>query len=237
MQKPRRFHELLREARERARQSTEVMGILLNIEEDHYRAIEDGAAFPDNETLRRLCMMLEWNLYDAQRLINNEVAARPGSARAGDEAALRALQSVPLDGTAPPGPGRDSLGARLREVRETTGQLVDIIAMLLGITAEQYRRLEAGEPPGDDLLRRISMVYDWNYLDLLSLLRTEQAHALQPHRIGSPYPGNSVQGLRLKSLVQELESLFASLPERDQQFVLTQLELVRETMRKLRHAS
>ena len=109
--------------------------------------------------------------------------------------------------------------------------------MLLGITPQEYRRLEGGEHPGDDLLRRISMVYDWNYQDLLSLLRTEQARVLQPHRIGSPYPGASAQGLRLKSLVQELEGLFSTLPEKDQQFVLTQLELVRETMRKLRHAS
>jgi transcriptional regulator with XRE-family HTH domain len=236
MQKPRRFHELLRDAREKARQSTEVMGILLNMEEHDYVAIERGEVFPDPETLRRLCMMLEWNLYDTQRLINNERAARPGAAAGGDEAALRALQSAPVD-PARRSSARDSLGARMREVRETTGQQVEIIAMLLGISVDHYRRLEAGEAPADDLLRRISMVYDWNYLDLLSLLRSEQARALQPHRVGSPFPAASAQTTRLKALTHDLEGLFAALPERDQQFVLTQLELVRETMRKLRQAS
>ncbi|HKI98428.1 MAG TPA: hypothetical protein VKB51_08160 [bacterium] len=237
MQKAKRFHELLRDAREQAHQSTEVMGILLNMDEDDYIAIERGETYPDNDTLKRLCMMLEWNYYDTQRTVINEIAARPGTAASGGEAALRALQSVPMeDGQRSLG-GRDSLGARMREVRQTTGQTVEIISMLLGISPDLYRRLEEGAAPPDALLRRISMVYDWNYYDLQALLRTEQARSLQPHRIGTAYPGASAQSGRLRALMQEMEGLFVGLPDRDQQFVLTQLELVHQTLLKLRHAS
>lgn len=237
MQKAKRFHQMLRDAREQAQQSAEVMGILLNMDEDDYVALERGEAYPDNETLKRLCMMLEWNYYDTQRSIINEIAASPGAQTPGGEEAMRALQSVPMDdGTPRPGTP-DGLGARMRAVRETTGQTVEIIAMLLGVHPERYRHLEAGEAPSDDLLRRISMVYDWNYYDLQALLRTEQARALQPHRVGSPFPAASGRQSQLRGLMQEMEGLFAGLPDRDQQFVITQLELVRETLRKLRHAS
>jgi hypothetical protein len=109
--------------------------------------------------------------------------------------------------------------------------------MLLGISAEHYHRLESGEAPANDLVRRIAMVYDWNYYDVLVLLRSEQAHALHPARVGSPYPGASVQSQRLRALLHDLEGLFAGVPESQQGFVLSQLELVRETLRKLRHAS
>jgi transcriptional regulator with XRE-family HTH domain len=237
MQKSRRFHELLREAREKARQSTEVMGILLNMDEEDYIAIERGDTFPDNETLKRLCMMLEWNYYDSQRMVINEIATRPGGATPGGEAAIRALQSVPMTGAQSATGSHETLGARLRKVRETTGQTVDIIAMLLNIPPALYRRVESGEAPGDDLLRRISMVYDWNYYDLQAVLRMEQARTLQPHRIGSPYPGASAHSLRLRPLLHEIETLFAALPEREQQMALAQLELIRELLRKSRHAS
>lgn len=149
---------------------------------------------------------------------------------------MRALQSMPPEEGTGAGTG-DTLGARMRTVREATGQSEDIIAMLLGLSVEHYRLLEAGEPPSDELLRRISMVYDWNYYDLQARLRTEQARALQPRRMGSPFPASSGRMAQFRGLTQEMEALFAGLPERDQQFVVTQLELVRETLRKLRHAS
>jgi len=237
MQKSRRFHELLREARERARQSIEVMGILLNMDEEDYLAIERGETYPDNETLKRLCMMLEWNYYDSQRMVINEIASHPGSAAPGSEAAIRALQSAQLDAGTQSVEPRDTLGARLRQVRESTGQSIDIIAMLLNVLPELYLRVEGGEAPGDDMLRRISMVYGWNYHDLQTLLRTEHARALQPHRIGSPFPSTSAHSGQLRPLMHEIEGLFTGLHERDQHLVISQLELIRETLRKLRHAS
>ncbi|NIV39609.1 MAG: hypothetical protein GWN58_62430, partial [Anaerolineae bacterium] len=76
-----------------------------------------------------LCVMLEWNFYDVQRLVINEISARPApTPLPANEAALEALQSVPV-GKLPVRDGHpDTLGARLRQVREATGQTADIIA-------------------------------------------------------------------------------------------------------------
>lgn len=236
MQQPKlRFHELLRQARENAGQQAEVMALLLTMPEEEYTAIERGERYPDNETLKRLCMMLEWNYYDAQRMIINEMTAHPlpTPARSRGEAALNALQSMPLqEPAARRNAWGDTLGSRLREVREETGQSMEIIALLLGVNVETYQRLEQGDTPTDELVRRISMVYDWNYQDLLALLRSEQARALQPRRIGSPYPTASPHLQRLKALLSEVEQLFARLPESEQPLTLAQLELIRETLRR-----
>lgn len=236
------FHRMLRELRENASQSVEVMAILLNMEEKEYLAIEEGRNYPDNETLKRLCMVAEWNYYDTQRIIINEMtapSAMNSSLVSGEgEAAVRALQTAPPDAEKSIfAQGNESLGKRLREVRVRTGQTVEIISMLLNITADEYRRLEAAEHPGDDLLRRISIIYDWNYYDLISLLRTEQVKSLQPLRQGAPFSGRSPGQGQLKTMWPEMERLFASLQEREQQLVISQLELVRDTMRNMQKAS
>ena len=247
-----RFSELLQDTREQAKQSTEVMAILLSMEEAEYQALEQGAKLPDNETLKRLCMMMEWNYYDTRRLISNEMAV-PGvsetrvaepllgtesGAGFGNSPTMVALQSISG------GEGRfngakrfDSLGERLKDVRARTGQEVDIIAMLLNIEPEHYRRMESGEQPDGKLLKQISMVYDWNYYDLISLLRSENAKELQPRKIGSPFPGGSPLVPRLKSLLGDMEELFSRIPEKNQEMILSQLELVRETMRQGHRAS
>ncbi|MEE8433173.1 MAG: hypothetical protein V3S64_00160 [bacterium] len=251
------FSDLLRDTREQAKQSTEVMAILLSMEESEYQALEQGVKLPDNETLKRLCMMMEWNYYDTRRLIANEMAVpnttAPGVSEArvaepllgtesgggfGNSPTMVALQSISGEESRFNGAKRfDSLGERLRDVRARTGQEVDIIAMLLNIKPDHYRRVESGEQPDGELLKQISIVYDWNYYDLISLLRSENAKELQPRQIGSPFPGGSPLVPRLKSLLGEMEGLFSRIPEKEQEMILSQLELVRETMRRGQQAS
>ncbi|MDH5752759.1 MAG: helix-turn-helix domain-containing protein [Deltaproteobacteria bacterium] len=248
MSKPRpRFGELLRQAREKAEQSTEIMSQMLGLSEHEYMSIELGEMFPDEETLKRICLMLEWNFYEARRLITNDFPPRPvsmgvaapgktpGAKAAGamtGPGAIEALQSLPLENEAGQRGRQVTLGGRLREVREETSQSPEIIAMLLGLDAPGYMRLEEGEIPPDDLLRRISMVYNWNYLDLQSMLRSQQAHALQPRRHGHAYAGSSPHAQRLKPIISEMEGLFSRLEDKEQQIALAQLELVLETMRR-----
>ena len=252
-----RFSELLQDTREQAKQSTEVMAILLSMEEPEYQALEQGVKLPDNETLKRHCMMMEWNYYDTRRLIANEIAApnatgpniaarnvaepllgtEPGGGF-GNSPAMVALQSISGEEGRLKGAKRfDTLGERLKDVRAQTGQEVDIIAMLLNIEPDRYRRLESGEQPDGELLKQISIVYDWKYYDLISLLRSEKAKELQPRRLGNPFPGGSPLVPRLKSLLGEMEGLFSRIPEKDQEMILSQLDLVRETMRRGQQAS
>jgi transcriptional regulator with XRE-family HTH domain len=231
-----RFGEFLRQTRERANQTAEVMAILLSMEPDDYLAIEAGVRYPDDDTVRRLCMMMEWNYLETQRLIRNEMSS-PGRLTAPPPAAARrgagALASAGAAG-AVSGARPDSLAERLKEVRQQTGQSADIIAALLHLTTDQYIRLEEGEMPGDDLLRRISMVYTWNFQELLSQLRAGQAHNLQPRLLGNPFPGTGQRLERLKGVCRELEGMFGGLPEAEQDIALAQLDLIRGTMARQR---
>lgn len=231
------FHERLRETRENAGQSAEVMSILLSMDEGDYQSLEQGETFPDNETLKRLCMMMEWNYYDTRRLIANEMTAplpdgiAPGTT---EDSAFQALHVAASGASGQSTPRRfDTLGSRLKEVRLQTGQTVDIIGKLLNIEPDVYRQMEAGEHPTDDLLKRISIIYDWNFYDLITLLRSERAKELQPRQIGNPFPGATELPPRLKTLLDDMQGQFVKIQSRDQKMILSQLELVLETMRRM----
>lgn len=236
----RTFHELLRETRLGADQTPEVMAVLLNMSVEEYEALE-GWKYPDEDTLKRLCMMMEWNYYDTQRLIINEMISpnRPASSMP------PAQQSVPkaVNSVTPQAAEQRStqtagtLGERLREVRLVTGQSTEIIALMLNIEEEEYLRIEEGAHPSDEVLRRISMVYTWNYQDLNSVLRTEHARRFQPTHVGMPYLGSTAQLARFRQLTKELEALFLKLSDADQQMGTAQLELIRDTMLRHQRAS
>ena len=216
-----RFCTLLREQREEADQSPQVMSLLLNISEDVYQQMEGGENYPDEETLKRLCVLLDWNYYETRRMINNEIAAQTALSQA---PSLKKSKSTPNRG--------DTLGQRLRQVREETEQQEEIIAMLLRIDVDTYRGLENGDSPTNTVLRQISIVYDWNYQDLIALLRSEQVHRLYPQLKAKPVGAGSAEQTKVHTLLQELERMFPSLPAPDQQNMLAQLELISETARR-----
>ncbi|MEE8395793.1 MAG: hypothetical protein V3S29_07035 [bacterium] len=232
----RTFHDLLRTSRTEADQSPEVMAVLLNMTTEDYEALE-AWKYPDEETLKRLCLMSEWNYYDTQRLIINEMISPHRAAPKESEGEQPA--PAPDGGSprgrektrVPPG-GMSTLGDRLREVRLVTGQSIDIIALLLNIDSEAYTRLEGGEPPTNEVLRRISVTYNWNYQDLVSILRSQHAKSFQPARVGMPFLGATAETGRLRRIVHELEALFGQVPQADRKMVLAQLELVRDSMRR-----
>jgi len=231
-----RFGEILRQAREKANQTAEVMAIILSMEPSDYLAIEAGLRFPDDDTVRRLCMMMEWNYLETQRLIRNEMSS-PGRLTAAPVPSSRQGESGNGgrgESSGVPSPRAESLGGRLREVRQYTGQSADIIAALLHITPDQYGRLENGETPSDDLLRRVSMVYGWNFNELVSLMRAEQAHNLQPRLQGNPFPGTGQRFERLKNICRQIEAQFGALPDGEQDVVLAQLDLIGATLARHR---
>ncbi len=228
------FPQRLREAREAGQQTTDVMAVLLNLPHEAYQQLEAGS-YPDDQTLRRICVLLGWNYYETQRqLINEMIAPRRAAARA--EAARRPEEhpaAVHAHAHAHPHSVRaDTLGSRLRDVRLVTGQKEDVIALLLNIDADTYRALEAGKTPSDELLRRISTVYHWNYQDLLSILRTEHAQKFQPMHAGVPYPNATAGKARLLGITQDIQTLFGDLTRTEQERICSQLEFIRDTMRR-----
>ncbi len=221
MQTRKTFHELLRQGRLEAQQTPEVMAVMLGMTSEEYDALEAGT-YPNESSLKRLCAMMDWNFYEAQRLIINEMIAPQASP-----------PGVAEDRPRPAAP-RDTLSRRLEAVRLETGQSVEIISRLLNIAIDTYQRLEAGEVPPADLLRRIAMVYNWNYHDLIVLQRSEHAGSFQPPRAGLPFAGGSAHTARWRALCDEMEGLFGRVPEADRERVLAQLELIRDTL--ARHA-
>jgi transcriptional regulator with XRE-family HTH domain len=256
MSVPHTFHEKLLEARVNADQTVDAMSILLGLSPEDYEKLE-GGKYPDDDTLRRLCKIMGWNYYEAQRLIINEMispqAKPPLSARtseiqakspqpgfrpvgAGSGAATPALASPHPH--PPVRAASDTLSGRLRETRERMNQSKEIVALLLNIPPEEYARIEQGQSPSDEVLRRISLVFNWNYLELVDLARSQQAHAFQPRMPAPAFRGSMAHNGRLTQIHHEIVSLFPKLALSDQQTVLAQLELVRDTMRRhqVRHA-
>jgi transcriptional regulator with XRE-family HTH domain len=236
----RTFHELLRATRLEADQTVEVMAVLLNMTPEEYEALETWK-YPDEETLKRLSLMMQWNYYDTQRLIINEMISpnRPAPATAAE------AEAAPQPGGENPAEKKEhrqaafmnTLGERLREVRLITGQSTEIIALMLNLDEAQYLRIEEGEQPPDEVLRRISLIYNWNYQDLISVLRSEHAKNFQPHRVGMPFLGATAHTARFRQISREMEELFGRLSDVDQQIAIAQLELVRDTMRRHQKAS
>ena len=52
-----------------------------------------------------------------------------------------------------------------------------------------------------------------------------------------PYLGASGQVSRVKKIFREMEEVFPLIPDEDKQFVISQLELVRDSMRRHQKAS
>ena len=253
MSVPHTFHEKLLEARVNADQTVDAMSILLGLSPDDYEKLEAGK-YPDDETLRRLCKIMEWNYYEAQRLIINEMIspqAKPAAAARPSENPAPSSQpkfrppggvsSAATPSSNSPAPVRaasDTLSGRLREGRERMNQSKEIVALLLNMPPEEYARIEQGQSPSDEVLRRISLVFNWNYLELVDLARSQQAHAFQPRMPAPAFRGAMAHNGRLTQLHHEIASLFPKLAPSEQRTVLTQLELVRDTMRRhqVRHA-
>jgi transcriptional regulator with XRE-family HTH domain len=242
MSVPHTFHEKLLEARTTANQTVDAMSILLGLSPEAYERLETGK-YPDDETLRRLCKIMGWNYYEAQRLIINEMISpqvkpagppRPADGSLGASASSPAFRQPSAPPLPPPAPraANDTLSGRLREGRERMNQSREIVALLLNITPEEYARIEQGRSPSDEVLRRISLVFNWNYLELVDLARSQQAHVFQPHMPAPAFRGATAHSGRLNQIHQEMASLFPRLSQSDQQTVLAQLELVRDTMRR-----
>ena len=226
------FHEMLTQARTEGNQTVDGMSILLSMSPEDYEALECGK-YPDDETLVKLCRMMGWNYHEAQRVIINEMISPHSAPKSGQSTAVESKSPAPEHAIIPPDSfKKETLNGRLREVRDDSGQSVEIIALMLRIDQETYLQLEAGEPPSDELLRRISVVYHWNYNELKDILVSEQAHSYQPHLRDAPFPGATELTSRFRALVGDMTGFFDKLLRDDQTMMLAQLELIRDTMRR-----
>lgn len=58
------------------------------------------------------------------------------------------------------------LNQMVKELRESVGQSIEGLALLLQISPEEYQRLEEDWIPPDDLLERMCTLFQWNYQEI-----------------------------------------------------------------------
>ncbi len=242
-----RLHEMLFQKRQNVGQTPEGMALLLNMPLEEYHSIESGQQQPHDETLKRICLIAEWNYHEVKQMVFNENAlfSAPVSQAAKHMQSLTKVQGASTQQTGsfgtnyePPAqtsvsPQGGLLGTRLREVRMQANQTEEIMALLLNMEVESYHALEHGASPSDEILRRISLVCDWNYYDLLALLRSEQASTLQPKKAEQPFGQGEVASLRFRQLTDAIFQYFPQLSTDAKTLLLAQIELLHDSVKQV----
>ena len=125
---------------------------------------------------------------------------------------------------------RFSLGERLREAREEFSQPAEALALLLQISLELYEEIEQDlTRPSQELLRQICALFEWNYNEMVHQFRHQNRQLWQPAitRLNSLEP-HRVQ--KLQGLQDEIAIGWRELNQEQQDALLSQLELVRDTI-------
>lgn len=233
---PSDFNTMLRESREEIGQSPEAIAMLLNMQLQEYLDLEHNR-IPTDQVLQKICSMFGWNYRQVrQRLIIN---TSPPIVATQQPLTLQELQSlresravqeadIPLRSTPA---NRETLGENLRRARETIGQSTQAIAMLLNIDDATYEAFENGMAPSPDMLRRIAALFRWNYNELRILVNTENIQQFQP-TVHVNKSGQQAATQQLSKITKEIQQTWPNLSAQQQQSLLAQLDLIKETARR-----
>jgi transcriptional regulator with XRE-family HTH domain len=227
------FGEQLQTERLAVGQTLEGLATLLGIPVDYYQALEESV-IPSDELLRKICAMFEWNYRQVrQRLITSTTPnfggyQPPLSARDIRTRFPETLETPEWNAT--PTESRFSLGERLREAREDFGQPAEALALLLQITPELYEEIEQNlTRPSQELIRQICALFEWNYNEVVHQFRHQNRQLWQPAitHLNNLEP-HQVQ--KLQGLQDEITSGWKELTKEQRDTLLSQLELVRDTI-------
>ena len=221
---PPEFSEMLQESREAVGQSPEGVATLLGIDSQFYLSIEQGLT-PSDDLLQQICSLFHWNYRQVrQRLINRNASMlfqRP--------TASTPVETTELPAAPAPGP---ALGTRIREQREAVGQTLDGLSILLEISPEFLEEIENGTVhPDAALLRRIAALFQWNFHALQLDEQKRRLPDFHPVVMRLPNEAQPQQRQRLKSLQNAIAEPWLRLTAKQQESVLAQLELIRDTVR------
>ena len=220
---PPEFSEMLRESRESVGQSPEGVATLLGIDLQHYLSIEQGL-IPSDDLLQQICSLFHWNYRQVrQRLINRNASMLFRTPTSSNTPEATATALVPT-----PGP---SLGTRVREEREAVGQTLEGLSILLEISVEFLEQIESGAANPDlALLRRIATLFHWNYHELQRAEQKRRLPDFHPAVMRLPNEAQPQQRQRLKGLQEAIAEPWLRLTTKQQESVLAQLELIRDTV-------
>jgi transcriptional regulator with XRE-family HTH domain len=125
------------------------------------------------------------------------------------------------------------LNERIRQAREEVSQSIEGLALLLQLNPEYYEQIESGKiNPDEDLLKRISTLFQWNFQDLI---KEERRSSFKNFHI----PQNLLKSRSLNDASREMKQVVRNISEdwgqlnvEQQRLLLNQLELIRDTMKR-----
>ena len=232
------FAERLKQSRMEASQTSEGMAMLLGVSEDYYLMLEESTQ-PDDELLRRICGLFHWNYNEILQKLRTRYNPVFGTSRP-----PLSYEEIRQDGNIteisqlPEIQPSLTLHKRIREAREEVSQSIEGIALLLQLNPEYYEQIESGTiQPDEELLKRISALYQWNYQDLI---KEERRSSFKDFHI----PQNLLQNKSLndssremKQVVRNITEEWGQLNQEQQRLLLNQLELIRDTIKRWKQNS
>ena len=177
------LNQRIREFREDIGQSIEGLALLMQMEPEEFARLEEDWIPPD-EIIQRLCSLFEWNYKDIKRLADNTPNSKLKEKNRGNKQQVTGGGS---SGDIAPTP----LAEIVREARKNAGQDIKGISTLLGVSAEYYKKIEAGLVPPDNLLRKLCSLYGWNYKQIQQKINTQSTHILGTRQ--PPLPASELQ--------------------------------------------
>ena len=225
---------MVRESRNNAGQDIKGISTLLGVSVDYYEEIEAGLV-PSDKILRKLCSLYGWNYKQIQQKIKTQsthiLGTRQPPLPANEIQAILPNVEIPYIEEVSPGV---SLHEQIKQARVQADQSVEGISLLLQINPEYYQQLESGEVlPNPELLKKISTLYGWNYHEILNREKSSQLSQLQPTVTVLESSDASVNELKLRETQAEIAENWKNIPKDNQQTLLTQLEFIRDSMKKL----
>lgn len=222
---PNDFSKLVQTSREKVGQTVEGMALLLNIDANAYIALEKGEA-PNDNLLKKLCQVFEWNYSDIKQLLLKASNARFLAEKNKAGLKLESLNQLPkaMEGL--------SFGEILLQARLKQGATLESLALLLNISEEELAEYESGEIPGEDMLKKICSLFEWNYKEILAHLRNRGFSSFPADRKEKPKTNIRVAGIQ--ELCGSIQNESTGLADSGLKVIEIQLKLIQRTIRELK---
>ncbi|MDP6330770.1 MAG: helix-turn-helix domain-containing protein [SAR324 cluster bacterium] len=227
------FPQRLAQSRMDAGQTPEGMAMLLGVSEDYYLLLEENTQ-PDDDLLRRICGLFNWNYNEVLQKLRTR--HHPLFSTSRPTFSYDEIRRDEISGEIPELPEiqpSQPLNERIRQAREEVSQSIEGLALLLQLNPEYYEQIESGKiNPDEDLLKRISALFQWNFQDLI---KEERRSSFKNFHI----PQNLLKSRSLNDASREMKQVVRNISEdwgqlnlEQQRLLLNQLELIRDTMKR-----
>tara|TARA_Y100001970_G_C14249173_1_gene870503 strand:- start:77 stop:1066 length:990 start_codon:yes stop_codon:yes gene_type:complete len=160
-----KLNEMILEFRENIGQSIEGLALLMQMEPNEYEELEKDW-IPPEKILKRLCSLFEWNYKDIKRIAENSPSKdqRPKKSKLNNNS----FQNTTLENLSLPLFSKMIIQARNEAKQDELG-----ISTLLGISVEQFKEIENGFLPPNEIIRKFCTLFGWNYKEIKNKINAQ----------------------------------------------------------------